>query len=85
MIDFTSCEVNKFRAYGGANGNKINILYGGNSYMLKFPPVPSRNKAMSTPMDVSVNTSPVISLHPSDSKLRKPCSAPILIHGGKKK
>jgi hypothetical protein len=30
MIDFTSCEVNKFRAYGGVNGNKINILYGGN-------------------------------------------------------
>ncbi len=47
MIDFTSCEVNKFRAYGGANGNKINILYESNSYMLKFPPVPSRNKAMS--------------------------------------
>ena len=47
MIDFTSCEVNKFRAYGGANGNKINILYEGNSYMLKFPPIPNRNKAMS--------------------------------------
>lgn len=47
MIDFTLCEVNKFRAYGGANGNKINILYEGNSYMLKFPPVPSRNKNMS--------------------------------------
>lgn len=47
MIDFTSCEVNKFRAYGGANGNKINILYNGSSYMLKFPPVPSRNKSMS--------------------------------------
>ncbi len=47
MIDFTSCEVNKFRAYGGANGNKINVLYKGNSYMLKFPPAPNRNKAMS--------------------------------------
>jgi hypothetical protein len=23
MVDFTACEVNKFRAYGGANGNKI--------------------------------------------------------------
>lgn len=34
MIDFTSCEVNKFRAYGGANGNKINILYEDSSYML---------------------------------------------------
>lgn len=47
MIDFTSCEINKFKAYGGANGNKINILYEGESYMLKFPPVPSRNKLMS--------------------------------------
>lgn len=47
MIDFSSCQVNKFRAYGGANGNKINILYEGGSYMLKFPPVPSRNKTMS--------------------------------------
>lgn len=47
MIDFTLCEVNKFRAYGGANGNKINIIYNGESYMLKFPPVPSRNKLMS--------------------------------------
>ena len=46
MIDFTSCEINRFRAYGGANGNKINILYDGRSYMLKFPPIPSRNKTM---------------------------------------
>jgi len=47
MIDFTSCAVNKFKAYGGANGNKINIRYDEKSYMLKFPPLPSRNKAMS--------------------------------------
>lgn len=47
MIDFTSCAVNKFKAYGGANGNKINISYEGTSYMLKFPPVPSKSKAMS--------------------------------------
>ena len=47
MLDFTNCQINKFKAYGGANGNKINILYAGKSYMLKFPPVPSRNKSMS--------------------------------------
>lgn len=47
MIDFTNCPVNRFRAYGGANGNKINISYSGSSYMLKFPPRPSRNKEMS--------------------------------------
>ena len=47
MIDFTGCPVNRFRAYGGANGNKINITYEGHSYMLKFPPRPSRNREMS--------------------------------------
>ncbi|MDR1193760.1 MAG: HipA domain-containing protein [Peptococcaceae bacterium] len=47
MIDFTACEVNRFKAYGGANGNKINILYGGKSYMLKFPPPLGRDKAIS--------------------------------------
>ena len=47
MIDFTDCPVNRFRAYGGANGNKINIVYDGHSYMLKFPPRPSRSKEMS--------------------------------------
>lgn len=46
-IDFTNCEINKFKAYGGANGNKINIHYQGKSYMLKFPPVARKNKAMS--------------------------------------
>ena len=29
MIDFTGCSVNKFKGYGGANGNKINIEYEG--------------------------------------------------------
>lgn len=47
MIDFTTCEVNKFKAYGGANGNKINISYEGKEYMLKFPPIPGKTKAMS--------------------------------------
>ena len=47
MIDFTNCDVNRFRAYGGANGNKINVRYGGKSYMLKFPPKPRRSAEMS--------------------------------------
>lgn len=47
MIDFTTCPVNKFKGYGGANGNKINIIYDGTSYMLKFPPVPNKSKVMS--------------------------------------
>lgn len=47
MIDFTACEVNRFKAYGGANGNKINVLYEGAGYMLKFPPAPNRSKTMS--------------------------------------
>ena len=46
MIDFTGCPVNRFRAYGGANGNKINITYQGQSYMLKFSPKPGRNPDM---------------------------------------
>lgn len=47
LPDFTHCTRNRFRAYGGANGNKINILYEGQSYMLKFPPKPHRGQAMS--------------------------------------
>jgi len=47
MIDFTSSPRNKFKAYGGANGNKINIIYEHESYMLKFPPKASRNQLMS--------------------------------------
>ena len=27
MIDFTACQVNKFKGCDGANGNKINVLY----------------------------------------------------------
>lgn len=37
MIDFTNCQVNKFKYYGGANGGKLCIKYQDNEYMLKFP------------------------------------------------
>ncbi|PSM52741.1 hypothetical protein CBLAS_0861 [Campylobacter blaseri] len=43
MIDFTNCEINKFRQYGGANGSKIGIIYNEENYMLKFPPKPTKN------------------------------------------
>lgn len=46
-IDFTNCTINRFRMYGGANGNKICINYKDKLYMLKFPPRASRNKNMS--------------------------------------
>lgn len=37
VIDFTKCEINKFRYYGGRNGGKICIVYNDEEYMLKFP------------------------------------------------
>lgn len=46
MIDFTDAVV-KNKAYAGANGGKIAVLYNGEQYMLKFPPFPTINKEMS--------------------------------------
>lgn len=46
MIDFTNCKkLNK--TYGGANGNKICILYNNEKYMLKFPSTPTKNIELS--------------------------------------
>ena len=39
MIDFTGCEKNNFKYYGGKNGGKICIVYQENDYMLKFPAI----------------------------------------------
>ena len=46
MIDFTNCEKKK-KKYEGANGGKISVVYEGELYMLKFPPVSKRNKMLS--------------------------------------
>lgn len=46
MIDFTDMPIRK-KAYAGANGGKIAVMYEGEQYMLKFPPHPKRNKEMS--------------------------------------
>ncbi len=46
MIDFTTMP-RKNKAYAGANGSKIAIIYQGAQYMLKFPPIASRNQEIS--------------------------------------
>lgn len=46
-IDFTSCEQNPYKVYGGANGSKLGILYEGAPYMLKFPAETRFSKEMS--------------------------------------
>lgn len=45
-IDFTNLP-KKRKAYAGANGNKIAVIYHGEQYMLKFPPVAKQNHDMS--------------------------------------
>jgi HipA-like C-terminal domain. len=37
-MDFTNTTIDKFKPYGGANGNKLSIIHNGERYMLKFPP-----------------------------------------------
>ena len=37
MVDFTNCEINNYKYYGGKNGGKICIVYNNENYMLKFP------------------------------------------------
>lgn len=47
MIDFTNCEINKFKYYGGKNGGKVCIKYLDEDYMLKFPGQNKGNLSMS--------------------------------------
>lgn len=42
-IDFSKCELTP-RKYGGANGNKIGIIYNNEKYLLKFPIRNKNNK-----------------------------------------
>lgn len=37
MINFTNCEINRFKYYGGKNGGKICVKYHNIDYMIKFP------------------------------------------------
>ncbi len=45
-IDFTKMQ-KRNKAYAGANGSKISILYEGEQYMLKFPPIASKSQILS--------------------------------------
>ncbi len=45
-IDFTDLP-KRNKAYAGANGNKISVIYKDEQYMLKFPSVPKKNQNMS--------------------------------------
>lgn len=45
-VDFTELP-RRNKLYAGANGNKICVVYQGARYMLKFPPLPTKNKDMS--------------------------------------
>ena len=46
MIDFTNLPLRK-KAYGGANGSKLSVVYNGNLYMLKLPMRASKNPNLS--------------------------------------
>lgn len=46
IIDFTLLP-KRNKAYAGANGNKISVIYEGEAYMVKFPSVPKKNTGMS--------------------------------------
>lgn len=46
MADFTNLKKSK-KAYGGANGGKISVIYKDELYMIKFPPIPKKNKNLS--------------------------------------
>lgn len=42
LIDFTNCERIYTKAYNGANGKKIALIYKNEQYMIKFPPSSER-------------------------------------------
>lgn len=46
MIDFTNLPTRK-KAYGGANGSKLSVIYNNELYMLKLPVHSSKNPNIS--------------------------------------
>ena len=45
LVDFSNCQ-RRHKTYGGANGNKISVVYDGQIYMLKFPSEADKNRDM---------------------------------------
>lgn len=46
-INFINCDIDYTRAYNGANGSKIAVIYDGSTYMLKFPSHPTKVNTIS--------------------------------------
>lgn len=46
VIDFTDMQ-KRNKAYAGANGKKLSVLYDGEQYMLEFPSMAKKNPDMS--------------------------------------
>ena len=59
MIDFSNLPVRK-KAYGGANGSKLAIIYDDSLYMLKLPMRAWKNPIFRTLTAAFPNTSAVI-------------------------
>lgn len=47
IVDFTNCEIDHSRNYGGANGSKLGVIFEGENYMLKFPLKAHKNPMLS--------------------------------------
>ena len=45
LVDFSNC-LRRRKTYGGANGNKISVIYDDHLYMLKFPSEADKNKEL---------------------------------------
>lgn len=47
LIDLNECKINKYKSFGGANGSKLSIIYNNENYMMKFPPIATKNQSIS--------------------------------------
>lgn len=74
VIDFTGMP-KRNKAYAGANGKKISVLYDGEQYMLKFPSMAKKNPDMSYSNSCFLNTSAARYSRLPASPYKRPCWA----------